>query len=112
MKSDFLKSEYWGYCSDDCNGEMPSPDSDYNLAKDTDIFRVAWSEGLYDPRKYEPGYCFTYDPPNESKNGINEGLYILLGHEKLIQPFTSNTIYNRDSSYITHSFEIYLHDKV
>ena len=112
LKSEFLKSEYWGYCSDECNGEIPGPDSEYNIAKDTDVFKAAWSEGLYDLRKYEPGYCFTYDPPNKSKNGINNGLYILLGHEKLIQPFTYDTIYKRDSSYITHSFEIYLHDKV
>ena len=91
---------------------MPGPDSEYNIAKNTDIFKSAWSEGLYDLRKYEPGYCFTYDPPNNSKSGINDGLYILLGHEKLIQNFTTDTIYKRDSSYITHSFEIYLHDKV
>ena len=92
---------------------MPSPDSDYNNAKDTDLFRTAWSEGLYDLRKYEPGYCFTYNPPNESKNGINDGLYILLGHEKLIQPFTyGHNVSARDSSYFTHSFEIYLHEKV
>ena len=91
---------------------MPRPENDHNIAKDIDIFRSAWSEGLYDLRTYEPGYCFTYDPPNKSKNGINNGLYILLGHEKLIQPFTTETIHNRDSSYITHSFEIYLHDKV
>ena len=91
---------------------MPGPDSEYNIAKNTDKFKSAWSEGLYDLRKYEPGYCFTYDPPNNSKSGINDGLYILLGHEKLIQNFTTDTIYKRDSSYITHSFEIYLHDKV
>ena len=91
---------------------MPGPDSEYNIAKNTEIFKSAWSEGLYDLRKYEPGYCFTYDPPTKSKSGINDGLYILLGHEKLIQPFTTDTIYKRDSSYVTHSFEIYLHDKV
>ena len=107
-----MKSEFWGYCHKDCNGEMPGPDSEYNLAKDTDLFRSAWSEGLYDLRKYEPGYCFTYDPPSESGNGINNGLYILLGHENLIQPFTYDNIFKRDSSYITHSFEIFLHDKV
>ena len=84
----------------------------YIYIKDTDLFRSAWSEGLYDLRKYEPGYCFTYDPPSESGNGINNGLYILLGHEKLIQPFTYDNIFKRDSSYITHSFEIFLHDKV
>ena len=91
---------------------MPGPDSDYNLAKDTDLFNSAWSEGLYDLRMYEPGYCFTYDPPKKSKNGINDGLYVLLGRETLIQPFTTETVHNRDSSYVTHSFEIYLHDKV
>ena len=107
-----LKSEFWGYCSDACQGEMPGPESDYNLAKETPVFSSAWSQALFDLRQFEAGHCFTYDPPAESESGINNGLYILLGRESLIQPFTKQTKYARDSSYMTYSFNIFLHEKV
>ena len=107
-----LKSEFWGYCSKECNGEMPGPESDYNLAKETPVFSSAWSQALFDLRQFEAGHCFTYDPPQESESGINNGLYILLGRESLIKPYTKQTKYARDSSYMTYSFNIFLHEKV
>ena len=113
FSSGSLKSEYWGYCSDQCRGEMPGPESEYNLAKETPLFSPSWSEALFDLRQFEAGHCFTYDPPQESESGINNGLYILLGHEALVRPWTSKkTKYARDSSYMTYSFNIFLHEKV
>ena len=58
-------AEFWGYCSDQCDGQAPGPDSEFNLALvNSELFRSAWSGALYDLRVYEPGYCVTYDPPN------------------------------------------------
>ena len=94
------------------NGLIPGPESEYNLAKEVDLFSPAWSEALYDLRKFEAGHCFTYDPPDKSESGINNGLYILLGQESLIKPYTLLTKYARDSSYMTYSFNIFLHEKV
>ena len=94
---------------------MPGPGSDYNLAKETPLFSPAWSQALFDLRQFEAGHCFTYDPPQESESGINNGLYILLGHEALVRPFiteTKESKYARDSSYMTYSFNIFLHEKV
>ena len=93
---------------------MPEPDSEYNIAKDDALFNSAWSQGLYDLRQFEAGYCFTYDPPQQSGSGATNGLYILLGHNYLIKDFYKENLdrYARDSSYMMYSFEIYLHDKV
>ena len=114
FKKGDLKLEFWGNCKDECNGEMPEPDSEYNIAKDDDLFNSVWSEGLYDLRQFEAGYCFTYDPPQQSGSGVTNGLYILLGHKDLLKDFSKGNIerYARDSSYMMYSFDIYLHDKV
>ena len=98
-------AEYWGYCSDQCDGEVPRPDSEYNLAwVDSQLFSTAWSDDLYDLRQYEAGYCVTYDPPMKSNGGISNGLYFLLGQKSLIR--------NSNSNYMMYSFDVYLHDKV
>ena len=39
---DFLGQ--WGYCSEDCTGEKPDYESEYNLAMRPDL----WTTGLFD----------------------------------------------------------------
>ena len=105
--------EFWGNCKDECKGEMPEPESEYNIAKDNDLFNTAWSEGLYDLRQFEAGYCFTYDPPQQSRSGVSNGLFFMLGHKHLIKEYVNDSQYlSRDSSYLLYSFNIYLHEKV
>ena len=109
----YKSEQYWGYCSNICNGETPSPDSPYNLANGIDSqFSEAWSEQLYDLRKFEPGYCITYDPPSMSKGGVSNGLYFLLGQKNFFQDYDSSTKYSKYSKYMMYSFEVYLHEKV
>ena len=92
---------------------MPTPDSENNLAKESDLFNSAWSHGLYEIRSYGAGSCFTYDPPDKSKSGVSDGLYFMLGHKKLFQDYENISRYiSRDSSYLLYSFDIYLHEKV
>ena len=118
-------AEFWGYCSPKCNGQVPGPDSEFNLALvDSEMFGRAWSGDLYDLRVYEAGYCVTYDPPNRqpsffrsylnsisvficcfrSEGGISNGLYILMGQKSNVQ--------DTHSKYMMYSFDVYLHDKV
>ena len=92
---------------------MPSAESEYNLAKDTETFNSVWTHGLYDLRQYEAGFCFTYDPPKKSASGVSNGLYFLLGHDHLsidYKNISKDTA--RDSSFLLFSFDIYLHEKV
>ena len=37
----------WGYCPPDCQGETPTQDSTYNLARE----EALWEGGLYDLRE-------------------------------------------------------------
>ena len=37
----------WGYCPPDCQGETPTQDSAYNLARE----EALWEGGLYDLRE-------------------------------------------------------------
>ena len=105
--------EYWGACRPECRGEMPSAESEYNLAKDTETFNSVWTHGLYDLRQYEAGFCFTYDPPKKSASGVSNGLYFLLGHDHLSIDYKNISKHSaRDSSFLLYSFDIYLHEKV
>ena len=105
--------QYWGNCKAECKGEMPVPESEFNLAKDTELFNSAWSHGLYDLMKWGAGSCFTYDPPQKSGSGVSNGLYFLLGHEKLFMHYRNSSINTeKDSSFYTYSFDVYLHEKV
>ena len=105
-------------CPPKCTGEMPSPDSKYNLARDDELFNSAWSHGLYDLMDYGAGFCFTYDPPDKSKSGVSDGLYFMLGNKDLFKDYSestnhsSNKYTSRDSSYFLLSFDIFLHEKV
>ena len=104
--------EYWGACKPECRGEMPSAESEYNLAKDTEIFNSVWTDGLYDLQQYEAGFCFTYDPPQKSESGLSSGLYFMLGHNHLSVDYKNISKHvARDSSFLLFSFDIYLHEK-
>ena len=106
-------NEFWGRCSPECRGEMPAPDSEYNLAREEQVFSSAWSHGLYsDLQKWEAGFCFTYDPPQQSGSGVANGLYFMLGHEYLYKEYNSSTWGDRDSSAMLTNFDIFLHEKV
>ena len=110
---DSAKHEYWGLCKPECKGEMPAPDSEYNLARDNEVFNTAWSNGVYGLMQYQAGFCYTYDPPKKSGRGVSNGLYFMLGNKKLFQDYENMSRYiSRDSSYLLYSFDIYLHEKV
>lgn len=99
------QGEYWGYCSDECQGEIPHPGSQYNLANNNNsVFNEVFSGGLYDLRQFEAGYCVTYDPPARSEGGITNGLYFFLGQRSYIETILEN--------FLLYQFKIYLHDKV
>ena len=105
MSEDGFQREYWGYCSNDCNGEQPKPESPFNLASDNNsVFREAFSGGFYDLRQFEAGYCITYDPPTRSEGGISNGLYFFLG-----QTSFQETAFDK---FLIYEFKVYLHDKV
>ena len=105
------QNTFWGKCRPECNGETPSPDSPYNLAKDSEDFKSAWSYGLYNLKDWESGFCYTYDPPQKSERGVSNGLYILLGHNHLLN-WNPTKWDAKDSHVFTYSFDIYLHEKV
>ena len=105
--------DYWGLCKPECRGEMPGPESEYNLAKENEKFNTAWSDGLYNLMYFQAGFCYTYDPPHKSGRGVSNGLYFMLGHKNLFRDYQNISKYQaRDSSYLLYSFDIYLHEKV
>ena len=92
---------------------MPVPESKYNIAQDNEVFNTAWSYGLYNMARWAAGFCFTYDPPEQSRSGVSNGLFFMLGHKHLIKKYVNNSQYlSRDSSYLLYSFNVYLHEKV
>ena len=96
------ESDFWSYCNPRCRGEVPGPDSEYNLAARE--HHQLWSSVLLDLRTYEPGYCHTYDPPAVSQPGTDKGMYFLLGHLDSLEN-------NSKSQYMMYSFNVFLHDK-
>ena len=52
---------YWGYCSPNCSGELPSPASKFSLTAWPDF----WNLALFDLSTWGSGICYTYDPPAE-----------------------------------------------
>ena len=53
---------HWGYCSPNCNGEVPlSNQSNYNLAHS--IYNNMWEEDIYNLETWGEGHCHTYNPP-------------------------------------------------
>ena len=108
----------WGRCRPECKGEMPSPVSKYNLARNSEVFNSAWSHGLYDLFDWGKGFCYTYDPPQKSRGGAPNGLYFLLGHkyfyEKDYNNYDNKSIKwsSTNSSGTLVSFDIFLHEKV
>ena len=110
-------NDYWGLCKPECRGEMPGPESEYNLAKEDEKFNTAWSYGLYNLMYFQAGFCYTYDPPQKSGRGVSNGLYFMLGHKNLFQDYRfmidDRSMQNaKYSSYLLYSFDIYLHEKV
>ena len=92
---------------------MPHPGSEYNLAKDDELFNSVWNHGVYNFLRYEGGFCHTYDPPHKSGSGTSNGLYFMLGYASYLKDYSSpKIIIEKDSSYLMSGFEIYLHDKV
>ena len=85
---------FWGYCPEECNGELPGPSSPYNLAK----FNYAnlWSSHFFDLNAWENGLCHTYDPPEKTNTGKVNRAYFMI-------------------SYLAHAsnndYDIFLHDK-
>ena len=67
---------HFGFCDKRCNGELPGPDSPYNLAKKQ--YKNLWTSNFYDFSSYTKGLCHTYDPPIRSKPGLRYRLYFML----------------------------------
>ena len=86
----------WGYCPDHCQGETPTEDSSYNLAREDHL----WEMGLYDLSTWGSGICHTYNPPAAVEPGVTGQFYSLLGQrEKLFAPmrFLGFNIYIHDA---------------
>ena len=84
----------WGYCSPNCTGQRTGPNSAFNLASKE--FHQVWEANLYDLGSYGAGYCYTYNPPNESMSGTSKGLGIF---------------FKQISAGIFLSYNMYLHEK-
>ena len=68
----------FGYCPDNCAGEMPGPSSPYNLA--TSKHRQFWYSHIYDLSSYENGYCHTFNPPHKSIPGLENRMYFMINN--------------------------------
>ena len=89
----------WGYCSSECDGQMPDPSSKFNLA--SLAFNGFWEENFFDLRNFGAGYCYTYNPPELTKVEFKNRFFMLLGNRKLHNKFGALFV----------GFEVYLHEK-
>ena len=85
--------DMFGYCHPSCAGEMPAPESPYNLARGsiTDV----WQSYFYDLSSYDNGHCHTYSPPARTPPGSTSRLYFMLAR--------------LDSGY--QDYDIFLHER-
>ena len=91
--------EFWSYCSDGCrNEENAHPRSKFNLARQEN--KDIWSSDFFDLRTWESGLCHTYNPPEESFQGIQKRLYFLLGHRDI-----------KINNKMLLGYEIYIHEE-
>ena len=70
--------DIFGYCLNQCSGELPGPSSPYNLArhKHGDL----WRSFFYDLSSYDNGHCHTYNPPVETPPVFTQRLYFMLAN--------------------------------
>ena len=85
--------DYFGYCQANCSGEMPGPNSPYNLASSK--HKQYWYSFFYDLSSYENGYCHTFNPPQKSVPGMENRMYFMI---------------NNISAYST-SYDVFLHER-
>ena len=69
---------FWGYCPQECNGELPIPSSPFNLAKSK--YANLWSSFFFDLNDWENGLCHTYDPPEKSKTEKLKRAYFMMSY--------------------------------
>ena len=74
-QDDEIDFYHFGICNSQCSGEMPGPESPFNLGKIE--FSSIWSTQFYDLSSFENGLCHTYDPPNKSSPGLTNRLYFM-----------------------------------
>ena len=92
----FYQSQKYGYCPEECNGETPRFDSQYNLAAQSQF----WSTEIFDLNTYDSGLCHTYNPPRETPPGGAGSFYAWLGHK--------NKVLKKG---LILGFDIFLHEK-
>ena len=91
-------SQTWGYCSQDCNGEVPAQDSKYNIASKE--YSFLWEEDLYSLEEYGAGRCHTYNPESVSLTGFKGVMLAQLGQ-----------LGDSHSKNLLDGFKIFLHEK-
>ena len=74
----YADSDNFGYCPANCSGEMPGPNSPYNLASFK--HRQYWYSYFYDLSSYENGYCHTFNPPQKSVPGLENRMYFMISN--------------------------------
>ena len=74
----YADSDNFGYCPANCSGEMPGPNSPYNLASFK--HRQYWYSYFYDLSSYENGYCHTFNPPEKSVPGLENRMYFMISN--------------------------------
>lgn len=85
--------EHWGFCTEDCNGEIPEWENSGNLAHE--LHEDKWEERLFDLDRWGNGRCFTYESNTKHEKGPNGNFYAYLANKY-------STIDN---------YNIYLHSK-
>ena len=67
---------FWGVCPPSCKGEVLSPSSPYNLAKQKYI--SLWRSALYDLKGFDNGLCHTYNPPENSEIDFSKRIFFMI----------------------------------
>ena len=95
LESDYWQqtTHNWGYCPDNCSGQVAEPASDFNLARREEV----WQGRIVDLRTWDAGICYTYEPPGKSRTDVTSQLFAFLGASQ-----------NKDS---VITFDLYLHEK-
>ena len=67
---------FWGVCPPSCKGEVLSPSSPYNLAKQKYV--SLWRSALYDLDGFDNGLCHTYNPPENSEIDFSKRIFFMI----------------------------------
>ena len=91
FKNNSMVPFYYGYCTTNCNGQLPSRRSSKNLA--SPLYSKLWQKRLFDMDPWKHGHCHTYTSTKHFKTGRQGNLYAYIGDGEKINRLSLQSYY-------------------